>query len=226
MATQDQAEPTDEQASGEVVAFARSLELKTPLGSPYSGINFDIRKGQVFALRGRSGSGKTALLLTIAGRMLPTKGQLQVLGYKPPFGAHKIQKRVGLAFFEDLNELDDAQRVRRAVAAEFELHNRKPEKNAVADYLADWHLDDVADKRVSELDAQMLVRLGVALAWVGHPDIIVVDDIETGLVKNQSIEIMERLFKQARQRNVTFVVGVLERDLAAMADAALYLGEA
>ena len=214
----------EDSTTGETVVVARDLELKTPLGCPYSGINLDIKQGQVYVLRGRSGSGKTALLLTIAGRMIPTKGMLRVLGFKLPRQMGKVQKRVGLAFFEGLNELDDTQRVHRAVAAEFELHGRKPDKKVIANYIADWYLDTVADKRVSELDEQMMVRLGVALAWVGHPDIIVVDDIETGLTKTQSIEIMDRLFRQARQRNVTFVVGALERDLAAMADAAYYLG--
>lgn len=212
-------------AAGEPIVTARNLELRTPLGCPFSGVNLDIWQGQVFAIRGRSGSGKTALLLTLAGRMLPTKGTLRVLGFKPPFGVGKIHKRVGMGFFEGLNELEDAQKVRSAVAAEFELRGRKAKKDAVAAYLRDWDLHDVADLRVSELTEQMMVRLGVALAWVGHPDIIVVDDIETGLTQTQSIEIMERLFKQARKRNVTIVVGVLERDLAVMADDALYLGE-
>ena len=212
-------------AGGEPIVTARNLEHKNPIGCPYSGVNLDIYQGQVFAIRGRSGSGKTALLLTIAGRMLPTKGSLHVLGFKPPFGVGKIQKRVGLGFIEGLNELAPAQTVWRAVAAEFELHRRRASKDAVEDYLAEWRLDELADARVAELTEQVMVRLGVALAWVGHPDIIIIDDIEMGLTKNQSIEIMERLFKQAQQRNVTFVVGVLERDLAAMADGALYLGK-
>lgn len=207
------------------VVIARNLQMRSLLGMAYRGVNMDIYQGQVFAIRGRSGSGKTALLLSIAGRMIPTKGTLEVLGYTLPRQMGKVQKRVGLGFFEGLNELDDAQRVRRAVAAEFELYNRKPAHDAVSEYLRDWRLDDVADARVSELTEQIVVRLGVALAWVGHPDIIVVDDIETGMVKSQSIEIFQRLQQQARTRNVTIVVGVLERDLAAMADGALYLGE-
>lgn len=209
----------------EPIVRARDLEMRSLLGRPYSGVNMDIYQGQVFAVRGRSGSGKTALLLTIAGRMIPTRGRLTVLGYRLPRYMGKVQRRVGLGFFKRLNELDSAQRVWRSVAAEFELYNRKPTKEAVAEYLQDWALDDVADCRVSELTEQLAVRLGVALAWVGHPDIIVVDDIEAGMTKTQSVEIMRRLQLQASKRNVTIVVGVLERDLAAMADDALYLGE-
>lgn len=212
-------------AEGVPIVHARNLELKTPLGCPYSGVNLDIEQGEVFAICGAHGSGKSALLLTLAGRMLATKGELEVLGMRLPRHMGKVQKRVGLGFFEGLNDLHEAQPVYYAVAAEFELHGRKVTRDALDKYLQDWHLDSVANKRIGELTRQTMVRLDVALAWTGHPDIIVLNDIETGLTKGQSVEIMELLVRQTRMRNVTIVVGVLERDLAAMADAAVYLGE-
>ena len=212
-------------AEGAPIIRARNLQLKTPLGCPYSGVSLDVAQGQVCAICGEHGSGKSALLLTLAGRMVPTKGELEVLGLRLPLRMGKVQKRVGLGFFEGLNDLHEAQEVHRAVAAEFELHGRKVTHDALEKYLQEWHLDAVADKRVGELTRQMMVRLGVALAWTGHPDIIVLNDIETGLTKGQSVQIMERLVQHTRTRNVTILVGVLERDLAAMADIALYLGE-
>ena len=54
---------------GENIVEARDLELKSIIGCPYSGVTFNVRQGDVFAIRGRNGSGKTALLLTVAGRM-------------------------------------------------------------------------------------------------------------------------------------------------------------
>ena len=212
-------------AEGTPIVRARDLQLKTPLGCPSSGVTLDITQGQVFAICGSHGSGKTALLLTLAGRMIPTKGKLEVLGYAIPRHMSKVQRRVGLGIFEGLNDVHEAQQVRRAIAAEFELHGRKATRDALENFLCDWHLDSVADRRVNELTRPMMVRLGVALAWTGHPDIIVLDDIESGMTKSQSIEIMERLALQACKRNVTIVVGVLERDLAAMTDDALLLGD-
>ena len=207
------------------VIKARNLELKNLIGCPYSNVNLEVKQGQVFAIRGRNGSGKTALLLTLAGRMFFTRAHLEVLGYKMPLRAGKVHRRVGLAFFEDLNELSENQIVRNAVAVELELWGRKATSDVVQSYLDEWQLTDIADKRVGDLNRDQYVSLGVQLAWVGHPDIIVLNDIETGLTKGQSVEIMELLVRQTRMRNVTIVVGVLERDLAAMADAAVYLGE-
>lgn len=212
-------------ATGANIISARNLELKNLIGKPYSKVSLDVKQGEVFAIRGRNGSGKTALLLTLAGRMLFTGGTLEILGYKMPLRAGKVHQRIALALFEGLNDLSDAQLVRNAVAAEFELWGRKAQKSEVDAYLHEWNLVDLSTKRIGDLSKEQLTALGVQLAWVGHPDIIVVDDIESGLTKTQSEALMQRLIHLARSRNVTILVGVLERDLAAMADNAFYLGD-
>ena len=212
-------------APGTCVITARNLEIHSLIGRPYSGVSLDVAQGQVFAIRGRNGSGKTALLLTLAGRMIFNKGSLEILGYKMPLRMGKVHSRIALALFEGLNDLPHPQKVCDAVAAEFELHGRSPKRDAVAAYLHEWHLEDIANHTIGSLTREQLVALGVQLAWVGHPDIIVVDDIESGLTLGQSAQIMKRLHAMAQSRNVTILVGVLERELAAMADEAFYLGE-
>ena len=209
--------------SGPVVVEAHDLELKSILGCPYTGVSFTAKKGEAFAIRGRNGSGKSALLLTIAGRTRFTKGTLTVLGNKLPHDMLAVQKRVGLGLFDGLNDLPETQLTRFAVSAEFELYDRTLSREAVASYLEEWNLSDIANKRVRELTRDELVRLGIALAWAGHPDIIAIDDIESQLTKDQSTVIMQDLIALAHERNVTVFVGVLERDLAAMADNAYYL---
>ena len=209
--------------AGTNIIEANELELKTILGCPYTGVTFSVKQGEVFALCGQNGSGKSALLLTIAGRTRFTKGSLTVLGYPLPRNAHEVQKRVGLALFDGLNDLPDTQLARLSVAAEFELYNRRLSHDDITRYLDEWKLTDIADKRIRDLTRDQLVHLGIALAWASHPDIIVVDDIEGQLTKDQSTSIMNDLRSLASKRNVTIVVGVLERDLAAMADNAYYL---
>ena len=208
---------------GSNIIEAHGLELKTILGSPYSGIDLAVKQGDVFAIRGRNGAGKTALLLTLAGRMRFTKGSLAVCGHALPREARAVQQRVGLGLFEGINDLPETQLARDAVGAEFELYERTLSKQDVADYLEEWKLADVSDKRVRELTRNELVHLTTALAWAGHPDIIAVDDIESQLTKDQSSAMMDDLLSLAHKRNVTVLVGVLERDLAAQADDALYL---
>ena len=52
---------------------ARGLGLKTYAGYAYREVDVDVHKGELVAVRGRNGSGKTALLLTLAGRMKQTE---------------------------------------------------------------------------------------------------------------------------------------------------------
>ena len=180
---------------------ARGLGLKTYAGYAYREVDVDVHKGELVAVRGRNGSGKTALLLTLAGRM----------------------KQTGL--FSGLNDLQDSLTAAYALGAEFELYGRKPRREAVTDYLRQWQLGDVANVRVKDLTSQKLAQLGIALAFVGEPDAVVVDDVESQLTMSQSEALVDLLLDAARTRNVAVVVGVVERDLAAMADATVYLSK-
>lgn len=202
---------------------ARALELKTYRGYAYRAIDFSVARGQVAAVRGRNGSGKSALLLTVAGRMKSTGGMLTVGGYRLPQQRRRMERTAGLALFAGLNDLQDSLTTANAVSAEFELYGRGSRREHVAAYLHDWQLDDVAGVRVKDLTAEKLATLGIALGFAGEPDVVVVDDIEDQMTMSQSTDLMNLLLRTARERHVAIVVGVVERDLAAMADVRVFL---
>ena len=204
---------------------ARGLGLKTYAGYAYRAVDVDARAGELFAVRGRNGSGKTALLLTLAGRMKPTEGSLSAGGLELPRQRAKVARRVGLGLFKGLNDLQENLTAARAAGAEFELSGRRPRRDAVLSYLREWGLDDVADVRVKDLTSQKLAALGIALAFSGEPDAVVVDDVEDQLTMAQSKALVSLLREAARARGAAVVVGVTERDLAAMADACVYLAK-
>lgn len=204
---------------------ARGLELKTFAGCVFRGVDVDVHRGELVAVRGRNGSGKTALLLTLAGRMKSTGGTLEVGGYELPRQRAKVERRVGLGLFSGLNDLQESLTVLYALGAEFELYGRKPRREAVTGYLREWGLADVANVRVKDLTSEKLAQLGIALAFVGEPDAVVVDDVESQLTMSQSEGLVQLLLDAARTRGAAIVVGVVERDLAAMADATVYLSK-
>lgn len=212
-------------AAGEPYFRARGLGLKTYAGYVYRAVDVDARAGELFAVRGRNGSGKTALLLTLAGRMRPTEGTLSAGGLELPRQRAKVARHVGLGLFKGLNDLQDSLTVAYAASAEFELHGRRPRRDAVLAYLREWGLDDAANVRVKDLTSQKLATLGIALAFSGEPDAVVVDDVEDQLTMAQSASLVKLLREAARLRGAAVVVGVVERDLAAMADACVYLAK-
>lgn len=204
---------------------ARALELKTLAGYAYKGVDLDVARGELAAVRGRNGSGKTALLLTLAGRMKPTGGSLNVGEYVLPRQRAKAERKVGLGIFAGLNDLQDSLTAAYALGAEFELFGRSPKRNQVLAYLRAWDIEDVADVRIKDLTAEKLAQLGIALAFVGEPEAVVIDDVEDQLTMSQSEGLMDLLHRTARERNVAIVVGVVERGLAAMADSKIYLAK-
>lgn len=202
---------------------AHGLGLKTFAGCVFRDVDVDVHKGELVAVRGRNGSGKTALLLTLAGRMKQTSGTLTIGGFELPRQRSKVERHVGLSLFRGLNDLQDSLTAANALGAEFELFGRKPHREAVASYLAQWRLADVANVRVKDLTSEKLTQLGIALAFVGEPDAVMVDDVEDQLTMSQSEGLMALLLDAAHTRNAAIVVGVVERDLASMADATVYL---
>ncbi|MEG0324670.1 MAG: ATP-binding cassette domain-containing protein, partial [Raoultibacter sp.] len=179
--------------------------------------------GELVAVRGRNGSGKTALLLTLAGRMRSTGGTLRVNGFELPRQRAKVERSIGLGIFAGLNDLQDSLTVAYATGAEFELFGRSPKAESVMAYLRSWDLADVADVRVKDLTAERLSQLGIALAFVGEPEAVVIDDVEDQLTMSQSEGLMEILKDAARSSQAAVIVGVVERGLADMADAKIYL---
>lgn len=203
---------------GAVFAEAHDLGLRSPLGCPYAGMDVVVYQGELTALRGRNGSGKTALLLTLAGRMAHTEGTLVILGETMPRGRGRVQRRVGLGLVPGVNDLQENLSVHSVTAAEFELYGKSPKRDAVDEYLKAWGLGGVARMKVGELSRERLVELGVALAMVNNPIGVAVDDIEDQLTIAQSDRLMNMLARLAHERGVAVMVACTERSLAATAD--------
>ena len=113
--------------------------------------------------------------------------------------------------------------VRDAVRMELELFKRPHGREDARAYLREWGLIELDSARVKALPAEAKVRLGIALAFAGDPQAVMVDDIESSLTLVQSKGLMGHLMRQARERNVAIAVGVVEGMLARSADARVLL---
>lgn len=190
----------------------------------FEDVSLQVRRGELLAIVGPNGSGKTPLLLTLAGRMKPAYGSLRVGAFRLPCQRAKILRRVGLALFEGANDLQDSLTVHYATKMELELFGRPSRRSAVDAYLAEWELSKVARVRVKNLPAKTKAQVGIALAFVGNPQAVVVDDVESRLTLLESKDLMALLLQCARARHVAVAVGVTESLLAKTADEVFHLG--
>lgn len=204
--------------SSDVYAQAREIGLRTSQGCPYAGMTCTVRKGELTALRGRDGSGKTALLLTLAARMAHNQGELTILGERMPKGARRVQRRIGLGLVAGVNDLRENLTVAATVAAELSLFGKPSKQDDVGTYLREWGIEDLSRMSVGDLPRERLVLLGIALGMAGDPEALAVDDVETGLTARQSARLMERLSRIAHERGIAVMVACADRDLAQAAD--------
>ncbi len=185
----------------------------------------DIPRAKATAICGEDGSGKTSLLLTLAGRMASNEGSLSVDDLELPKARGKVQRLSGLGFFEHVNEVQPNLSIQALVAAELGLYGLRSNKEDAQGYLDRWGLLDKASTRAGELTAEDRVRFGIALGMVSEPEMLAVDDIEQRLTHHQSRKLMQYLCNLARD-GLTVLVACTEYEIARGADAVVLLSEA
>lgn len=187
---------------------ARGLSVSGPDGVAFGPLDLNLSPGGLHVLHGPSGSGRTSLLLTLAGRFKPVAGELDVLGARD---ARAIRGLSTIAGFRDIDVLDDAVRVRdvlneqiawdtrwfrRARKVDADSHERlcrpvfgdRPPP-PLAQYIGD----------LSELD-RMLLR--ITLAAFAAPALLVVDDLEQVRSIPEQAELVDRLTELGRRATV------------------------
>ncbi len=139
------------------------------------GIDFTVRQGEVFGLLGPNGAGKTTTVEILEGYRAATEGEVRVLGHDPARREIALRQRVGIVLqscgmYRHLS-------VREAVAhwAGFYPHPRD-----VDGTIAVAGLQEKADARTRTLSGGQMRRLDLALALVGDPDLVFLDEPTTG----------------------------------------------
>ncbi|MBR8743629.1 ATP-binding cassette domain-containing protein [Nocardiopsis sp. MG754419] len=161
---------------------AEDVSLTTREGPVYTGVGFTARPGTLTVFQADSGGGRSALLLTLTGRMRPTRGLLHVDGHTLPRQARKVRRISALGLMNDVNALDERLRVREHLS-EARLLRLRPAARSVTDEameavgLADLDRSTL----VKELAMTQRRRLGLALGLVYEPRLLAVDDVDGGL---------------------------------------------
>jgi len=140
------------------------------------GVSFDVRRGEVFGLLGPNGAGKTTTVEILEGHRTRTSGSVSVLGRDPADRSRDLRARVGIVL-QTSGIVYPHLTVREAVAHWAGLY---PAPRDVAETIALAGLTEDADRRVRKLSGGLQRRLDLALALVGDPELIFLDEPTTG----------------------------------------------
>jgi ABC-2 type transport system ATP-binding protein len=139
------------------------------------GIDIDVRRGEVFGLLGPNGAGKTTTVEILEGYRSRSGGEVSVLGEDPAARSLALRRRIGIVLQSGGIYSHITPREALAHWAGFYPHPRD-----VDEVLALAGLQEKADERSRRLSGGQLRRLDLALALVGDPELIFLDEPTTG----------------------------------------------
>lgn len=163
-----------------------------------------IPKGSIYGFVGKNGAGKTTLIRLICGLQKPNSGEYLLYGKKyndPEIG--KSRCRTGAvvenpSIYMDMTAMGNLKQQALLLGL--------PSFQELSDILALVGLQDTGRKKARAFSLGMRQRLGIAIALVGNPDFLILDEPTNGLDPQGIVEIRELILKLNRERQVTILI--------------------
>lgn len=140
------------------------------------GISIGVPAGETFGILGSNGAGKTTTVEMIAGLRKPTQGRVRVMGLDPFTDRDEVRQILGVQL-QHAN-LHDALTVRELVDLYRSFYPNPLDADAA---LTMVELQEKARTRFSSLSGGQQQRLSIALALIGQPQVVILDELTTGL---------------------------------------------
>ena len=167
-------------------------------------LNIHIPKGAIYGFVGRNGAGKTTLIRVICGLQEPTSGEYAIYGISNnDRQIVKSRHRMGAVIESPSIYLDmTAEENLRQQALVLGL----PSYDSIPEILKLVGLENTGKKRARNFSLGMKQRLGIAVALIGNPDFIVLDEPINGLDPQGIVEIRELILKLNREHGITVLI--------------------
>ncbi|WP_372788530.1 ABC transporter ATP-binding protein [Paraconexibacter sp.] len=162
-------------SSADIAILVRELRRAYGEHQAVRGIDFDVHRGEVFGLLGPNGAGKTTTVEILEGYRSRTSGIVSVLGHDPAQRSRDLRARVGIVL--QSTGMYRHVEVREAVAHFARFY---PAPRDVDEVLELAGLTALARQRTRTLSGGQARRLDFALALVGDPELIFLDEPTTG----------------------------------------------
>ncbi|MCZ0986818.1 ABC transporter ATP-binding protein [Streptomyces diastatochromogenes] len=140
------------------------------------GVSFAVEEGEIFGILGPNGAGKTTTVECVEGLRVPDAGRVRVAGLDPVADQEQVARVLGAQLQQ--SELQPKLTVREALELYAAFYPRPADWRPLAERLG---LTPKLDSRFARLSGGQQQRLFIALALIGDPRIVVLDELTTGL---------------------------------------------
>ncbi len=160
---------------------ARGLVKRYGSNTALAGIDLEVPVGTVTAVLGPNGAGKTTAVRILATLTEADEGQATVAGFDVRRQPNEVRRRIGLAAQDATVDPLLTGRENLVMLGELHQASRREAKSRAQELLADFSLEDAADRRTSGYSGGMRRRLDLAATLVARPEVLFLDEPTTGL---------------------------------------------
>ena len=165
-------------------------------------VSMRVRRGDIYGLIGKNGAGKTTLMKMILGLAAPTSGEVCLFGNTDAKAVTLSRSRIG-------SLIEDPGLYKGCTAYENMLRFAilyGADKGEIEDLLRLVGLENTGKKKAGVFSLGMKQRLGIAIALLSHPEVLVLDEPINGLDPAGIKEIRDLILRLNREKGVTFII--------------------
>ena len=166
-------------------------------------VELSIQKGQIYGLVGRNGAGKTTIIRMVTAQTVPTEGEVSLFGASGERELSKMRARTGAmvetpSFYPYLTARQNLEyyRIQRGI----------PGRRVVDEVLEEVDLAGTGKKTFKNFSLGMKQRLGLALALMNRPDLLLLDEPINGLDPEGIVEFRNLLLRLNQERQTTILI--------------------
>lgn len=166
-------------------------------------VTINVEKGAIYGLVGDNGAGKSTLLKLLVGHSIKTSGELYLFHSHNEKELERERKRLGAlvehtGFYPELTVMQmlEYYRIQRGI----------PGKSKVNEIINTVKLDEKRNSKCKTLSLGQKQRLGLAIALIGEPELLILDEPINGLDPSGILEIRNLLLKLNHEKNMTILL--------------------
>lgn len=169
-------------------------------------VNMNVQKGDIYGFVGENGSGKTTIIRLICGLIAQNEGSFELFGVKyNSSDIHKVREKLGAivespSIYANMSAKDNLKMQSVLIGV-----NSEEKIKEVLEYVGLGELYD-SPKKAGDFSLGMRQRLGIAMALIGEPEFIILDEPMNGLDPQGIVEIRELILKLNAEKGITFLI--------------------
>ncbi len=210
--------------NNDVLVDAQGLTRRYGLIRAVSGLDLQLRNGEILGLLGPNGAGKSTTLRMLAGCLAPSEGRVIIHGHDMARCPSRAKRHLG--YLPERPPLYPEQTVREYLAFCARLHRipRREQTAAVASAMTDCGLSDMGGRLIGHCSKGYQQRVGIAQAILHRPDVVILDEPTAGLDPNQIREIRALIRRLGESHSVILSSHILPEIQATCARVAIIHG--